>query len=72
MFCLVASKPLTLWLTLQTHRQLWVEIAEKLTVAVQQIIEFAKMVPGFMSLLQDDQIMLLKGGECLCSFLRHH
>jgi len=64
--CNVASKALPLCLTLQTHRQLWVEIAEKLTVAVQQIIEFAKMVPGFMSLLQDDQIMLLKGGE-LCS-----
>ena len=31
-------------------------------MAVQQIIEFAKMVPGFMNLLQDDQIMLLKGG----------
>ena len=37
------------------------EIAEKVTMCVQQIIEFAKMVPGFMSLLQDDQIMLLKG-----------
>ena len=46
---------------LQTHEQLWLEIAEKVTMCVQQIIEFAKMVPGFMSLLQDDQIMLLKG-----------
>ncbi|KAK2172637.1 hypothetical protein NP493_944g01050, partial [Ridgeia piscesae] len=53
-----------------THRQLWVEIAEKLTVAVQQIIEFAKMVPGFMSLLQDDQIMLLKGGSFEIALLR--
>lgn len=48
---------------LQSHEQLWWEIAEKLTMAVQQIIEFCKMVPGFMNLLQDDQIMLLKGGE---------
>ena len=48
---------------LQTHEQLWVEIAEKVTMTVQNIIEFAKMVPGFMNLLQDDQIMLLKGGE---------
>ena len=47
---------------LQSHEKLWVEIAEKVTMAVQQIIEFAKMVPGFMNLLQDDQIMLLKGG----------
>ena len=41
---------------------LWSEVAEKLTMAVQQIIEFAKMVPGFMDLSQDDQIMLLKAG----------
>ena len=40
------------------------EIAEKVTMTVQQIIEFAKMVPGFMNLQQDDQIMLLKGGTC--------
>ncbi|XP_059177986.1 probable nuclear hormone receptor HR3 [Physella acuta] len=46
-----------------THRQLWVEIAEKITLAVQQIIEFAKMIPGFMDLSQDDQIMLLKAGS---------
>ncbi|CAG5114455.1 unnamed protein product [Candidula unifasciata] len=46
-----------------THRQLWVEIADKITLAVQQIIEFAKMIPGFMELSQDDQIMLLKAGS---------
>ncbi|XP_046575850.1 probable nuclear hormone receptor HR3 isoform X1 [Haliotis rubra] len=46
-----------------THRQLWIEMAEKITLAVQQIIEFAKMVPGFMDLSQDDQIMLLKAGS---------
>ena len=39
------------------------EVAEKITIAVQQIIEFAKMIPGFMDLSQDDQIMLLKAGE---------
>ena len=49
---------------------LWVEIAEKLTLTVQQIIEFAKMVPGFMNLLQDDQIMLLKGGSFEIALLR--
>lgn len=37
-------------------------MAEKITIAVQQIIEFAKMLPGFMDLSQDDQIMLLKAG----------
>ena len=39
------------------------EVADKITMAVQQIIEFAKMVPGFMDLSQDDQIMLLKAGR---------
>ena len=37
-----------------------------MTDEVQQIIEFAKFVPGFISLLQDDQIMLLKGGLHAC------
>lgn len=46
----------------QTRSQLWSEVAEKITIAVQQIIEFAKMLPGFMDLSQDDQIMLLKAG----------
>ena len=48
---------------LQTYRRMWSELAEKITLAVQQIIEFAKMIPGFMDLSQDDQIMLLKAGQ---------
>nr|WAT94104.1 HR3X1 [Henosepilachna vigintioctopunctata] len=44
------------------HEQLWLEVAQELTNAIQQIIEFAKMVPGFMKLSQDDQIVLLKAG----------
>nr|ASL70605.1 nuclear receptor [Brachionus koreanus] len=43
--------------------QLYVEMADKLTACVQQIIDFSKMVPGFMQLLQDDQISLLKSGS---------
>lgn len=46
------------------HEQLWLECAQKLTTVIQQIIEFAKMVPGFMKLSQDDQIVLLKAGKC--------
>jgi hypothetical protein len=38
-------------------------MADKLTNCVQQIIDFSKMVPGFMQLLQDDQINLLKAGS---------
>jgi hypothetical protein len=49
-------------LTVQTNENLWIETAHKLTDEVQQIIEFAKLVPGFINLPQDDQIMLLKGG----------
>ena len=44
------------------HHQIWLECAQKLTSLIQQIIEFAKMVPGFMKLTQDDQITLLKAG----------
>lgn len=39
------------------------DCANKLTVVIQNVIEFAKLVPGFMKLQQDDQIMLLKGGK---------
>lgn len=45
------------------HEELWLECAQKLTTIIQQIIEFAKMVPGFMRLSQDDQIVLLKAGK---------
>lgn len=46
-----------------TQEQLWLECAKNLTTVIQVIIEFAKMVPGFMKLTQDDQIVLLKAGE---------
>lgn len=50
---------------LQAQEELWLECAQRLTAVIQQIIEFAKMVPGFMKLSQDDQIVLLKTGEDL-------
>jgi len=46
-----------------TKTQLYLELADKLTSCVQQIIDFSKMVPGFMQLLQDDQIALLKSAS---------
>ncbi|XP_026669959.1 probable nuclear hormone receptor HR3 isoform X4 [Ceratina calcarata] len=52
------------------HEQLWQECAQKLTTVIQQIIEFAKMVPGFMKLSQDDQIVLLKAGSFELAVLR--
>lgn len=43
-----------------SHEEKWVDGANKLTEIVQQMIEFSKMVPGFLTLGQDDQINLLK------------
>uniref|UniRef100_A0A1B6DVR5 Probable nuclear hormone receptor HR3 n=1 Tax=Clastoptera arizonana TaxID=38151 RepID=A0A1B6DVR5_9HEMI len=53
-----------------SHEELWLECAQKLTTVIQQIIEFAKMVPGFMKLSQDDQIVLLKAGSFELAILR--
>lgn len=53
----------------QTKIQLYIELADKLTCCVQQIIEFSKMIPGFLELLQDDQIALLKDGSFGCMLL---
>lgn len=44
------------------QEELWLDCAEKLTSIIQSIIEFAKLIPGFMRLSQDDQILLLKTG----------
>ena len=49
-------------LFLQSQEDLWLSSAQKLTNIIKQIIEFAKMVPGFMKFAQDDQIALLKRG----------
>ena len=49
--------------TFQSQEDLWLSSAQKLTNIIKQIIEFAKMVPGFMKFAQDDQIALLKRGK---------
>lgn len=46
-----------------TYEEMWLDCADKLTGMIQNIIEFAKLIPGFMKLTQDDQILLLKSGE---------
>lgn len=53
----------------QPHEELWNQCANKLTQIIQIIIEFAKCVPGFMKLAQDDQIVLLKTGSSPLSSL---
>ncbi|OAF66556.1 hypothetical protein A3Q56_05704 [Intoshia linei] len=55
---------------MMSYTKLWYEMAERLTFGLQQIIEFAKMVPGFMNLIQDDQIMLLKGASFAITILK--
>ena len=47
----------------QASEDLWICSAQRLTNVIQQIIEFAKMVPGFMQFPQEDQIVLLKAGK---------
>lgn len=39
-----------------SKEELWKDCANKLTDIIQNIIEFAKLIPGFMRLGQDDQV----------------
>nr|AST48087.1 ecdysone-inducible protein 78 [Nilaparvata lugens] len=41
---------------------LWQQLALHVTPTVQRIVEFAKRVPGFCELSQDDQLILIKVG----------
>lgn len=43
---------------------LWQQCAIQITHAIQYVVEFAKRISGFMELCQNDQILLLKSGEC--------
>ncbi|OWA50673.1 putative nuclear hormone receptor HR3 [Hypsibius exemplaris] len=53
-----------------TSSQVWVDCAKKLTDVLQQIIEFAKLLPDFMMLGQEDQICLLKSGSFEVAVIR--
>ncbi|XP_022832648.1 ecdysone-induced protein 78C-like isoform X2 [Spodoptera litura] len=41
---------------------LWHNLALRMTPAVQQVVEFAKRLPGFHGLPQDDQLIIIKLG----------
>ncbi|KAL7887398.1 hypothetical protein AOLI_G00051190 [Acnodon oligacanthus] len=43
--------------------EMWQHCAVRLTDAVQYVVEFAKRIPGFRQLGQNDQIALLKSGS---------
>lgn len=49
-------------LSLQNVDEMWQLCADKLSDAVQLVVEFAKRLPGFRQIRQDDQINLLKNG----------
>lgn len=46
----------------QSVDEMWQHCAIRLTDAVQYVVEFAKHIPGFRALSQNDQITLLKTG----------
>ena len=56
---------LLLLLTLQPQEDLWLKVVQELENIIKSTIEFAKMLPGFLRLNQDDQIVLLKKGVYL-------
>ncbi|XP_035205960.1 ecdysone-induced protein 78C-like isoform X2 [Stegodyphus dumicola] len=41
---------------------MWQHFAAFLTPSIQRIVEFAKKIPGFFDLTQDDQLLLIKKG----------
>nr|XP_033780836.1 nuclear receptor ROR-gamma [Geotrypetes seraphini] len=46
----------------KSMEEMWERCAWRITEAIQYVVEFAKRVDGFMSLCQNDQIVLLKAG----------
>ncbi|XP_050669201.1 probable nuclear hormone receptor HR3 isoform X3 [Leptidea sinapis] len=62
--------PKLLFYNSMTYEEMWLDCAGKLTAIIQNIIEFAKLIPGFMKLSQDDQILLLKSGSFELAIVR--
>lgn len=46
----------------KTPQEIWEDFSLNFTPAVREVVEFAKHIPGFSSLSQNDQITLLKAG----------
>ncbi|XP_005986191.1 nuclear receptor subfamily 1 group D member 2 [Latimeria chalumnae] len=46
----------------KSSQRVWEEFSQCFTPAVKEVVEFAKSIPGFQSLSQHDQVMLLKAG----------
>jgi nuclear receptor subfamily 1 group D protein 3 len=41
---------------------LWQQLSILMTPSIQRVVEFAKRIPGFLDLTQDDQLILIKIG----------
>lgn len=41
---------------------MWQHFAVLVTPSIQRVVEFAKRIPGFLDLMQDDQLILIKSG----------
>ncbi|XP_070695755.1 nuclear receptor subfamily 1, group D, member 4a [Pempheris klunzingeri] len=46
----------------RTSQAIWESFSQCFTPAVKEVVEFAKGIPGFQELSQQDQVMLLKSG----------
>uniref|UniRef100_A0A8D0LBL7 Uncharacterized protein n=1 Tax=Sphenodon punctatus TaxID=8508 RepID=A0A8D0LBL7_SPHPU len=46
----------------KSSQQVWEEFSQCFTPAVKEVVEFAKSIPGFQALCQQDQVILLKAG----------
>ncbi|XP_034028326.1 nuclear receptor subfamily 1, group D, member 4a [Thalassophryne amazonica] len=46
----------------RTSQKIWEAFSQCFTPAVKEVVEFAKGIPGFQDLSQQDQVMLLKSG----------
>ena len=42
--------------------QIWTEFSSQFAPAVKEVVEFAKQIPQFMELEEDDQVQLMKSG----------
>ena len=46
----------------KSAQDIWEDFSLSFTPAVREVVEFAKHIPGFSSLSQNDQVPLLKAG----------
>lgn len=56
----------------RSSQEVWDSFSQCFTPAVREVVEFAKSIPGFQSLSQHDQVMLLKSGTFQVPLSRLH